>query len=646
MPKDSPRKKQLPRSLTRSLTRSLSKVSIAPEAAIALANANDLGEVVIEVVLATGLKKPTRVGTPAPSPFVKLAVRGKEQLSRKQERTLYPMWNERLVWKGKRGELCTPKMLVELLAWDPLTPASMGSAEVDLSRLLVGDSCDLMVALGETQGQLQLRGLWVAREKGKVHLHLDSASGLPSPSGKSGAANPFVVALLNGRDHRSAVKKNSRSPQWSERFEWAGFKSELTNRSLRLEVRNKDAVYMRKHGKAEVLGTVDVDLRALFEGTSGENVHELELTLSSKGGDSGQLHVKLRWEEGCEDWEADAVASREASSRVATKMKLSDRLKCLIPGRKKIDKYGSAVDQHVKTINSFQERHSKVEARQSKAEETMDEADDLMEELREQQEDIVRQVILAEHKPAWDDALRVVVDVAFDSMSSLSEVAEAIMEQLLEGASLASEDHVAALLLVHPERHGSDALLQLVLLTTYYLPLTTYHLPPTTYHLLLTTYYSLPTTYYLGHIFVAECTEAAASYSARLTANAQWSPSSRNPLSVAAYNVLNSGEPLLSFCPDGGDDSWRMCPLQEKGGRTFGVLLSGGTIFKGEWLLEMAKLGGQMLEKVWRREQLETLIKVAQASHLCYLVITPTRGPHQGRTGELAPAQALQSAPT
>ena len=34
------------------------------------------------------------------------------------------------------------------------------------------------------------------------------------------------------------------------------------------------------------------------------------------------------------------------------------------------------------------------------------------------------QVILAEHKPAWDDALRVVVDVGFDSMSSLSDVSE------------------------------------------------------------------------------------------------------------------------------------------------------------------------------------------------------------------------------
>ena len=89
-----------------------------------------------------------------------------------------------------------------------------------------------------------------------------------------------------------------------------------------------------------------------------------------------------------------------------------------------------------------------------------------------------------------------------------------------------------------------------------------------------------------------------------------------------------------------------MCPVKEKCGRTFGVLLSGGTIFAGDWLITMTKVAGQMLELVWRREQLETLIKVAQASHPCYLVITPTRGPHQGRTGELAPAQALQSAPT
>ena len=40
---------------------------------------------------------------------------------------------------------------------------------------------------------------------------------------------------------------------------------------------------------------------------------------------------------------------------------------------------------------------------------------------------------------------------------------------------------------------------------------------------------------------------------------------------------------------------WRMCPVKEKCGRTFGVLLFGGTIFKGEWLVAMAKVAGQML---------------------------------------------------
>ncbi len=109
----SPRKKQLSRKMT--LPRSLSKISIAPDPAIL--NAGDLGEIVMEIVLATGLRAPngSTIGQ-APSPFVKLAVRGKEQLSRKEERTLYPMWNDRLVWRGKRGELCTPKMLVEVNA--------------------------------------------------------------------------------------------------------------------------------------------------------------------------------------------------------------------------------------------------------------------------------------------------------------------------------------------------------------------------------------------------------------------------------------------------------------------------------------------------------------------------------------------------
>ena len=108
-------------------------------------------------------------------------MRGNEQRSRKEERTNYPMWNERLVWQGKRGELCNPKMLVEVLAWDPLTPTSMGKAEVDLAPLLVGATCEMMVALGEGQGNLQLRGSWVARERGKVHLSIECPKPRPQP---------------------------------------------------------------------------------------------------------------------------------------------------------------------------------------------------------------------------------------------------------------------------------------------------------------------------------------------------------------------------------------------------------------------------------------------------------------------------------
>ena len=184
----------------------------------------------------------------------------------------------------------------------------MGRAEVDLAPLLVGTSCELMVALGEGKGQLQLRGLWVARERGKVHLRLESASGLPSPDGQSGPANPYVVAKLNGKDHRTGVKKKTRSPQWGEHFEWAGFKSELTRGSLHLEVRNKDAVYMQKYGKAEVLGTADVELHAVLETSDG--VHSLELPLSRNGGSTGQLHVKVNWERGCAHWDPDSLRRR------------------------------------------------------------------------------------------------------------------------------------------------------------------------------------------------------------------------------------------------------------------------------------------------------------------------------------------------
>ena len=65
-----------------------------------------------------------------------------------------------------------------------------------------------------------------------------------------------------------------------------------------------------------------------------------------------------------------------------------------------------------------------MEARQSSVEEMLEAQSETMDELRQQQEEVMRQVVLAEHKPAWDDALRIVVDVAFDFGSSLPEVSE------------------------------------------------------------------------------------------------------------------------------------------------------------------------------------------------------------------------------
>ena len=75
-------------------------------------------------------------------------------------------------------------------------------------------------------------------------------------------------------------------------------------------------------------------------------------------------------------------------------------------------------------ITTIEEAEKKVHARESQIDEVMEEEETLMEELRKQQEDIVRQGLLGEAKPAWDAALREVVDVAFQFGSTLPEVTE------------------------------------------------------------------------------------------------------------------------------------------------------------------------------------------------------------------------------
>ena len=79
-------------------------------------------------------------------------------------------------------------------------------------------------------------------------------------------------------------------------------------------MRNKDAVYLKEHGRSEVLGTANVDLRALREKRPGE-VHVLELTLSRDGRSEGQLHMSVHWEKGGE-WQPGAAATEDPSSRV------------------------------------------------------------------------------------------------------------------------------------------------------------------------------------------------------------------------------------------------------------------------------------------------------------------------------------------
>ena len=76
------------------------------------------------------------------------------------------------------------------------------------------------------------------------------------------------------------------------------------------KVRNKDAVYMQTHGKAELLGAVEVELRTLLSDVA---VHVLELPLSRNKKVEGQLHLKLRWEAGLADW----TSADEANARVS-----------------------------------------------------------------------------------------------------------------------------------------------------------------------------------------------------------------------------------------------------------------------------------------------------------------------------------------
>ena len=138
------------------------------------------------------------------------------------------------------------------------------------------------------------------------------------------------------------------------------------------QVRNKDAVYMHKHGKAELLGAVEVELRTLLSDVA---VHVLELPLSRNKKVEGQLHLKLRWEAGLADW----TSADEANARVSQRYHAPTDL---ASAKQKIDTYVSAIDLHNTRVSSLEETQKKVRLSESRIEEVMEEEQELMAELR------------------------------------------------------------------------------------------------------------------------------------------------------------------------------------------------------------------------------------------------------------------------
>ena len=133
----------------------------------------------------------------------------------------------------------------------------MGSAEVDISKLITADADSLAVKLS-TKGEVRLKLSWVPREMGKVVLHIQRAAGLEKVGSSSGMPSAYGVIVLHGKDHRTSTLKDTTTPEWKQKFEWTGIKSELTRTAMKIEIRDHDHAYLREHGQAPVLGRAEV----------------------------------------------------------------------------------------------------------------------------------------------------------------------------------------------------------------------------------------------------------------------------------------------------------------------------------------------------------------------------------------------------
>ena len=235
--------------------------------------------------------------------------------------------------------------------------------------------------------------------------------------------------------------------------------------------------------------------------------------------------------------------------------------------KESIKKFGAHEDELDKDLDDMKRRSEKLAQEEDALDVELEEEIALQADIQKQLEEFEHMASLVSHQKKWEAALRIVRDAAFEGTETVPALLHTIMEELLDGENLTPQDHCGTVLLLHPTRHG--------------------------------------------HLYVAASTEAAIKRSNRCKEDCEWSPVSHNELTVAAYHVLQTGQAELSFRTD--QHHFSIAPLQEKNGRTFGVLLSGPPPVPDEWLLAMAKLAGPMVEMVWRREQLNTVIKVAQA---------------------------------
>jgi len=110
---------------------------------------------------------------------------------------------------------------------------------------------------------------------------------------------------------------------------------------------------------------------------------------------------------------------------------------------------------------------------------------------------------------------------------------------------------------------------------------------------------------------VVSATAEASRQSARAKKGALWNAASKNSLSQEAFKVLNNSTPILRS-PHGTDPQARtLVPLRERGGRCFGVLVSGAPALPDEFVEAMAKTAGPMLERVWKWAKVNAMMRVA-----------------------------------